>query len=316
MFWWLIMQKKYLLRINVVLSVLLKSIGYAGSAGEGFIPASKDRQNKSLFVFERGHKTRAYQTLLAVVLGILSGCASKKIQAVTPAGNQIVPAPAPAPAFEVASIRRTGQPGPPGDIPENMDRSPGSFAMRNVTLRYALEWAYDLKDYEISGPGWINIEEHYDIIAKAAGPATNEQMRPMLQTLLTERFQMKSHREKKEVPAYVLLPGKGAPKLKPPGEGGPRLSGNAGVTTFHKFPISRLTFLLTRRLNRPVVDMTGLNNLYDFTIDLSGLPPADPSRGPSIFTAVEEDLGLKLEARSVPLDILVIDQVERVPTEN
>jgi len=270
MFWWLIMQKERLMKINTVLAVTL--------------------------------------------LGILSGCASKNIQAAIPPGNPIVQASAP--AFEVASVRRTGQPGPPGDIPENMDRSPGSFAMRNVTLRYALEWAYDLKDYEVSGPAWINIAEHYDIIAKAAGPATNDQMRPMLQTLLTERFQMKLHREKKELPVYVLLPGKGAPKLQPPADGDPNLSRNANAVTFHKFPISRLTFLLTRRMDRPVVDMTGLNDLYDFTIDLSGLPPADPSTGPSIFTAVEENLGLKLEARSFPVDILVIDQVERVPTEN
>jgi uncharacterized protein (TIGR03435 family) len=270
MFWWSIMQKGRLLKINAVPAVIL--------------------------------------------LALAPGCASMKNQVVIPAGNQVVAAQVP--AFEVASVRRTGQPGPPGDIPENMDRSPGSFAMRNVTLRYALEWAYDLKDYEISGPEWINIAEHYDIIAKAAGPATNEQMRPMLQTLLTERFQMKLHREKKELPVYVFLPGKGAPKLKAPGEGDPSLSRNANAITFHKFPISRLTFLLTRRMDRPVVDMTGLNGLYDFTVDLSGLPPADPSTSPSIFTAVEEDLGLKLEARSFPVDILMIDQVERVPTEN
>jgi uncharacterized protein (TIGR03435 family) len=138
----------------------------------------------------------------------------------------------------------------------------------------------------------------------------------MLRTLLTERFQMQLHREKKELPVYVLLPGRGTPKLKPPADGDPGLSRNGNAIVFHKFPISRLTFLLTRRMDRPVLDMTGLNDLYDYTIDLSGLPPADPSIGTSIFTAVEEDLGLKLEARSVPVDILVIDQVERVPTEN
>src|SRR5437762_13380586 len=94
------------------------------------------------------------------------------------------------PAFEVASVKRAAGGGPPGDIPRNMDGSPGSFAMRNVPLRYALEWAYDLQDYEISGPDWINVEERYDIIAKAAGPATNDQMKPMLQALLLDRFRM------------------------------------------------------------------------------------------------------------------------------
>src|SRR5262245_51951341 len=82
-------------------------------------------------------KTLVSISLAAVILLDLPGCAPKKNQVVIPAGNQVVAAQVP--AFEVASVRRTGQPGPPGDIPENMDRSPGSFAMRNVTLRYALE---------------------------------------------------------------------------------------------------------------------------------------------------------------------------------
>src|SRR5437588_379179 len=114
--------------------------------------------------------------------------------------------------FEVASVKRVDGGGPPGDIPRNLETSPGHFTMRNVPLRMALEWAYDLKDYEISGPDWIKVEQRYDIIAKAAGPASEEQMRQMLQALLVERFQMKVHREKKDMPVYVLLPGKDAAK--------------------------------------------------------------------------------------------------------
>ena len=182
------------------------------------------------------------------------------------------------PTFEVASVKRAAGGGPPGDIPRNMDSSPGSFAMRNVPLRYALEWAYDLKDYEISGPAWIVAEDRYDIIAKASGPATNDQMRPMLQTLLLERFKMKVHRETRQLPVYVLLPGKGPAK-------------------------------------------TGLAGVYDYTVDLSGLgfngqPPQDPTAGPSIFTAVQENLNLRLEAQRAPVEVLVIDQVEKIPVEN
>src|SRR5258708_5969467 len=88
------------------------------------------------------------------------------------------------PAFEVASVKPAAPGSPnPGDIPRNMETSPGHFAMRNVPLHYALVWAFDLKDFEISGPEWIKSEERYDIVAKAAGPATNDQMRPMLQRL-------------------------------------------------------------------------------------------------------------------------------------
>ena len=79
--------------------------------------------------------------------------------------------------------------------------------------------------------------------------------------------------------------------------------------------------MLTRRMDRPVLDMTGLKGVYDFTVDTSGLgfngqPPADPNAGPSIFTAIQDNMGLLLEARKAPLEILVLDHVERIPTEN
>jgi uncharacterized protein (TIGR03435 family) len=176
-----------------------------------------------------------------------------------------------------------------------------------------------LSDFRASE--WINVEERYDIVAKAEGPATNEQMKPMLQTLLTERFQMQVHRKKRELPVYVLLPGKSPAKVKIAAPGGePRLAGSAS-SSFLSQPISRFTFMLTRRMGAPVLDMTGLTGIYDFTVDISGLgfngnPSANPNPGPSIFTAVEENLGLKLEARKAPIDVLVIDHVEKVPTEN
>jgi uncharacterized protein (TIGR03435 family) len=226
--------------------------------------------------------------------------------------------------FEVATVKHAVGGGPPGDIPRNMDNSPGHFAMRNVPLRYAIEWAYNLKDYEISGPDWIKgPDERYEIVGRASGPASEEEMRVMLQALLTERLQMKMHRETRELPVYVLLPGKGAPKVKEPGaDGDAGLSGGATGVLFHKQPISRLTFLLTRRMGRPVLDMTGLTGVYDFTLDISGLnnfsgpPPPDDSPVPSIFTAIQSDLGLKLEARKHPIEILVIDSLNKLPIEN
>jgi uncharacterized protein (TIGR03435 family) len=227
----------------------------------------------------------------------------------------------PPPTFEVASVRRAQGGNPPGDIPRNMDPSPGHFAMHNVPLRFALEWAYDLKDFEISGPDWIVSEERYDIVAKASGPVPESQIRLMLQALLTERFQMKTHRETKETPAYVLLPGKGSPKVKEAEPGGtPSLAGGPGGATFHNQPISRFTFMLTRRMAKPVLDQTGLKGLYDFTIDLSGLgfngrESEDPN-APSIFSTVQRDLGLRLESRKEPIQILVVDSANKVPTGN
>ena len=226
------------------------------------------------------------------------------------------------PTFEVASVKRAAGGGPPGDIPRNMDGSPGSFAMRNVPLRYALEWAYDLKDYEISGPDWISVQERYDIIAKAAGPATTDEMKLMLQNLLLERFKMNVHRETRDLPVYLLLPGRGPAKVKPASaDGEPTLQGSPAGISFHNQPLSRLTFMLTRRMDRPVLDKTGLTGVYDFTVDTSGLgfngqPPQDPNAGPSIFTAIQDNLGLRLEAQRAPVDVLVIDHVEKIPVEN
>ena len=226
--------------------------------------------------------------------------------------------------FEVASVKKTESGGPPGDIPRNMDTSPGHFAMRNVPLRYCLEWAYSLQDYELVGPDWIKGEERYDIFAKAPGPATDEEMRPMLQALLLERFQMKVHRERREMPAYVLIPGKGPAKVKDTAADSlPGLVPNPnGGVLFRHFAITRLTFLLARRMDHPVLDQTGLKGIYDYTLDLSGLsefsgPPNPDPNGVSIFAAIQQDLGLKLESRKQqPIDILVLDSANKIPTAN
>jgi uncharacterized protein (TIGR03435 family) len=226
--------------------------------------------------------------------------------------------------FEVATLKHATSDGRPGDIPRNMDDSPGHFAMHNVPLRYALEWAYDLKDYELSGPDWIKgPEERYEIVGRAAGPASEADLRLMLQALLVERVALKTHRETRDLPVYVLIPGKGAPKVKEPStDGDAGLSGGATGVLFHKQPISRLTFMLSRRMDRPVLDMTGLTGVYDFTLDVSGLanfsglPPSADDPAVSIFTAVQKDLGLKLEATKRPIEVLVIDSVNKVPTEN
>jgi len=228
-------------------------------------------------------------------------------------------AAAPGTEFEVASMKRSTEGAPPGDTPRNMDNSPGHLAMHNVPLRFALEWAYDLKDYQIQCPEWMKFEEHYDIEARAAGGATNDQMRPMLQALLLERLKMKVHVEKKEFSVYLLTRGNGPLKVKPAAGGDPSLSGGPNAAEFHNQPISRFTFLLTRRLDRPVLDRTGLDGVYDYSVDLSGLGfnggmPQDTS-APSIFTTVQRDMGLKLEAKKEMLDVLVIDHAEKTPIE-
>jgi uncharacterized protein (TIGR03435 family) len=222
------------------------------------------------------------------------------------------------PAFDAATVKKAESGTPPGDIARNMDPSPGHLTMRNVPLRFALEWAYDLKDYEIQGPSWVAGEERYDIVATAPG-ATSDQMRLMLRNLIDERFQMKSHWETRDMQCYVLTRGKGEPKLKP-ADGEPTLGGQGGTPMFHNQPVSRFTFLLTRRMARPVLDETGLKGTYDFSVDLSGLgfngnEPQDPN-APSIFSTVQSDLGLKLESTKRPIKILIVDSASKTPAEN
>jgi uncharacterized protein (TIGR03435 family) len=224
--------------------------------------------------------------------------------------------------FEVATVKKAEATTGPGDIPRNMETSPGHFAMFNVPLRFAIEWAYDLKDYQVAGPEWIKASDRFDIVARAADAPPESQMRQMLQTLLVERFQMKVHRESRELPAYVLLAGKGESKLKEvTGDETATISGaTPDAVEFHAQPISRFTFMLTRRMGRPVLDQTGLKGRYDWKIDLTGLgfngrEPEGPG-GPSIFSTVQRDMGLRLESRKEPIDTLVIDSVSKTPTAN
>lgn len=226
-------------------------------------------------------------------------------------------------AFEVASVKPNPDMGPPGDIPVNADRSPGHFAMRDKPLRFIVEWAYDLKDYQIVGPQWIQSDQRYDISATAPGPAPDDQMRPMLRELLAERFQMKSHFEKRELGVYALVKGKGEPKLKKADPNSAQNFGSLakGKLHFPNAPLSRLTLLLTRRMDRPALDLTGFSGNFDYMVDLSGLGYRNNSsgydgEGPSVFQAIQDDLGLKLEPGNHLVDVLVLDSVNKVPTRN
>src|ERR1051326_7414205 len=141
------------------------------------------------------------------------------------------------PAFEVATVKRNPTLGPVVDIPRNQDTSPGRFRMTDVPLRYMLEWAYDLKDYEVTGPTWIVADDRFDVVAKAETAATDDERRPMLQTLLSERSPVEGPGVVKPAPARE----KQAIGLED------------GRTPFHTFPISRFTFMLTRRLDQPTL---------------------------------------------------------------
>lgn len=224
-------------------------------------------------------------------------------------------------AFDVASIKLHPEPITVSIDPMVRGRTVSGTAS---TLLDLVTNAYGVKYEQVSGgPGWIK-SLHYDVTAKAEGdgPLTNEQARRMMQALLAERFQLKLHRETRDAPMYALVVGKNGAKFKPSAPDAAAngfVRGANGVLHMEaiKGTMEKLATQLSASAGRPVIDKTGLTGLYTFTLDWS---PANrtlevDSQTPSVFTAVQEQLGLKLESTTGPLEMLIIDRAEK-PSEN
>lgn len=244
--------------------------------------------------------------------------ASAPLRSQTPAAEK--------PHFEVASIK----PNTSGTGGSSTDSSNGLLRITNQTVRSIIGRAYNVRDFQISGgPGWIT-SERYDITAKPENGAHFQQMMQMLQTLLAERFQLQFHRETSEGSIYTLLVGKTGPKLTTAQDsnhsgiqsGRNAETGRWTLTTTGGDSMESLAASLAARLERPVTDQTGLKGKFDF--ELSWIPdltasgastPAPDVSGPSIFTALQEQLGLRLVSTKGPVEVIVIDSV-RKPTMN
>jgi uncharacterized protein (TIGR03435 family) len=240
-----------------------------------------------------------------------------------------------APSFELASIRPHVFNDATGRDCTGLSISGNRVTIRCFTMRILIMQAYDVKLYQVSGwENWLTeANTSYDIAAEAASGTTPtiEQARRMLQTLLADRFQLKLHHETKELPVYALIVDKNGPKLKESStEAKTSMSFDLGIKgsiTAQKVSMSQLASFLMNDVERPVFDKTGLAGNYAFRLDwirdhaiqIPGLPPeedpAPDSGGPSIFTALQEQLGLKLESQKAPIDLLVVDHAGR-PSEN
>ena len=229
-----------------------------------------------------------------------------------------------APAFEVASVRQAQPPegGGLAALRETITPGRGSLTMRNVTLASAIQWAYTIQPAELSGPDWLK-DRRFDIVGKADAATSPDQLRLMLQALLADRFKLTVRRQSKELSALILSTGKGAHKLQPVvGSDDGRMTGAAMSFEVHQMTISRLATILSSVARVPVIDRTGLDGHYDFKLDLrpyiTARQPGDPplNLAEIAITAVREQLGLKLESQKMPIDVLVVDHVERDPTEN
>jgi len=255
--------------------------------------------------------------------------------------------------FEVASIKpsppapgtgrvRVGSRGGPGTD------DPGLFTCERCSVQGLIRQSFKLDDYQISGPDAIQ-SSRFNISAKVPEGTTKVQFLTMLRNLLIDRFQLKFHYEKKETQAYALVVAKNGPKMKespgpvdpgerparlterkfdaagfpilPPGRVSMMMMMGDGHSTgrYADETMTKLAEMLANHIGRPVNDATQLIGKYDFTLNWIGErggPLSADDNGPDIFRAIQEQLGLKLEAKKTMSEVLVVDSVAKLPTEN
>ncbi len=253
--------------------------------------------------------------------------------------------------FEVASIK----PAAPGGRGIQVEISNGRYTAKNVTVRFLIQQAFGIRDFQISAaPAWTG-NERFDVTAKTEGdPGGPEQLRPMLRALLADRFQLKFRRETKDAMGFSLVVGKAGSKMKeseggdvetdgpgggrpggPGGPGGPMRRNSMirmgrGLIDAASITMPELATQLAQALGRSVTDKTGLKGNYELKLEWTPddsqiqpihdignetAPPPLDTMGGSLFTAVQEKLGLKLESSRGPVDLLIIEKVEK-PAEN
>jgi uncharacterized protein (TIGR03435 family) len=256
-------------------------------------------------------------------------------------------------AFEVASVKPASS--SDGSVGSSMRGGPGTsdperITFTNVTLIAVILRAYAVKPYQVTGPDWLS-SARYDLTAKVPAGATKEQCNLMLQRLVADRSRLKLHHDSKELRGYELVRGKSEPKLKPSDETGPDvvpteapktdangfpqltapglvlmegLRGTAVVSFLaaRAQPLSALVDLLSKEFRMPVADQTGLNGKFDFNLEYAPQSPgavaieSPDDSAANLLSAVPQQLGLKLIPKDVPVDMLIVDSAEKIPTEN
>jgi uncharacterized protein (TIGR03435 family) len=291
------------------------------------------------------HELSGWKKVALATVGLAALAAPVLIGMLKPPAIRAQNAPATKPKFEVASIKPTGSRGG-----GRMRPWPGRLTA-TAPLRVLMEAAYDVQDFQIvGGPEWVKWDG-YAVDAKASGNPGHAQMMLMLQSLLEDRFQLRVHRESREMLVYALVPARGGLKLPPPRDGNcmekeppppgpgdptpaPRCGGmdvllEAGGWHLRggKVPMAEFVRKLSEMLGRTVTDQTGFSGVFDINLEFrrddttdfdtrAGLAPPPPgavpaeTASPSIFSAIQQ-LGLRLESTKAPIEVLVIDHVEK-----
>jgi uncharacterized protein (TIGR03435 family) len=229
----------------------------------------------------------------------------------------------PSAAFDVVSIK----PSDPKDLSMQWRRRKDSFTMTGASLKFIIRYAYDLQDFQIEGaPAWIN-SARFDIAAKVDAPsaqpsspsaekdAEQKLLENRLQSVLADRFQLRVHKGAKEMAAYGLVVAKGGPKLNPSTKNTGSSTGR-GQLACSAASMDDLASILSTMENRIVLDQTKLTGDYAFTLKWTPDDTTNPNADlPGLFTAIQEQLGLKLIPTKAPVETLIIDHVE-MPSQN
>jgi uncharacterized protein (TIGR03435 family) len=278
------------------------------------------------------------RTMIASI-GLLLGCATVIAQGVGDAPTQEAPtSPGPwsspnggQPAFEVATVKPSD---PAKCCARNWSRNGRHFHTYNMNLKYVMQWAWNLQAKQIvEGPAWID-DQRFDIDGEIDGDGVpnDRQWKVAMQNLLIERFQLKLHHEKLEMPAFALMIAKGGAKLTP-GDGDVKAHQNMAFSgggfgqpmIAHGINASIADFIGEMQrvlMDRPIVDETGLTGVYNILMkftredpDSLGTTELPDTALPNLLEALPQQLGLKLERTKTPVDVIVIDHAE-LPGEN
>jgi uncharacterized protein (TIGR03435 family) len=230
---------------------------------------------------------------------------------------QAADAPTRPPVFEAASIK-TGASGSAWKI----RTTPGTLIMENVPLPASIRWAYQIRDYQLRAPAWLD-DARYAIVARTSAPAAPAEMKALFQRLLTERFGFKAHFEEQMQQGYAMLVDKSGSKMRESASSAPpALRMNGFTFVGQNMTVNGLCDMISRQIVRaPVLDATDLQGKYDFSVNLLAyageaaisLPVGDMVG--MLNKVLQKKLGLRLQARKVPVQVLVVDRAEKAPIE-
>jgi len=221
--------------------------------------------------------------------------------------------------FEAVSVKSHVPSGAPGER-AGIEEDKALIKIENLPLHVLIGIAYHVKGFQIAGPHWLETDT-FDIVAKPPAGYQHDQLPALMQKMLLVRFKLGAHRESRSTTGYALVVAKGEAKLRE--SSGPRsyLTVRPGLIEGKQRSISELKDALVKMVDRPVEDRTGLTGRYDLKLEwnpqeLATQGTSGTTEGPSLFTALQEQMGLKLERVKTQADYVIVDHAERAPIPN